>query len=68
MSLSSSVAVGPAEPAVVVRICNILGESVGPLTVTVESATHVPSSGVVVSKKPMTALAGDKSVAGHLTF
>lgn len=60
-SLASSVALTPSEPAIRVKICNVMGQSVGPLSVSVDAAVHVPTSGVVISRQPLAADPGDKT-------
>ena len=43
-----------------VRVCNLLGQSLGKLTVTADTARHVGDDAVVLSKKPLTASAADQ--------
>jgi oligosaccharyltransferase complex subunit delta (ribophorin II) len=60
LTLSSSVAVTSANPKVVLRLSNMFGETVGALSVHIDSATHLASSGVVLSRKQLTRVADDK--------
>jgi oligosaccharyltransferase complex subunit delta (ribophorin II) len=62
LSLATPIAVSSTHPTVRVRINDVMGKSVGALTVTVDKAVHLPTKGVVINKKPMTAVAGDNSL------
>ena len=62
-TLSSPVAVTPAAPKLIVKLGNVFGESVGALAVNIDSATHIASSGVVLTRKPLTKVANDAYVA-----
>lgn len=51
-----------------VRINDVMGKTVGPLTVTVDKAVHLPTKGVVINKKQMTTVAGDKYTVANVYF
>uniref|UniRef100_A0A914WBL8 Dolichyl-diphosphooligosaccharide--protein glycosyltransferase subunit 2 n=1 Tax=Plectus sambesii TaxID=2011161 RepID=A0A914WBL8_9BILA len=60
-TLGSPVAVNAGAPKVIVKLSNVFGETVGTLAVNVDSATHIPSSGVVLSRKHLAKVAGDNT-------
>ncbi|BFZ21356.1 hypothetical protein BsWGS_24394 [Bradybaena similaris] len=62
VSLASPVAVTQAEPSVKVHVTDLLGGSLGEMTVTAESARHLGDDAVVLSKKQFTPVASDKSL------
>eukprot|EP00105_Crassostrea_gigas_P035715 XP_019919863.1 PREDICTED: dolichyl-diphosphooligosaccharide--protein glycosyltransferase subunit 2 [Crassostrea gigas] len=55
ITLASPVAVTSSSPNVKVQVTNLLGGSIGSLTVTADSAKHISSEAIVLSKKPFTA-------------
>uniref|UniRef100_K1QHM2 Dolichyl-diphosphooligosaccharide--protein glycosyltransferase subunit 2 n=1 Tax=Magallana gigas TaxID=29159 RepID=K1QHM2_MAGGI len=54
ITLASPVAVTSSSPNVKVQVTNLLGGSIGSLTVTADSAKHISSEAIVLSKKPFT--------------
>ncbi|KAK3803364.1 hypothetical protein RRG08_006917 [Elysia crispata] len=62
VSLASPVAVTQADPAVKVRVTDLMGGSLGDLTVTADSARHLGDDAVVISKKQFTVAPSDKSL------
>ncbi|KAJ8321956.1 hypothetical protein KUTeg_000427 [Tegillarca granosa] len=62
VSLASPVAVSQGASNVQVRVTNLLGGSLGDLTVTADSARHLGDEAIVLSKKPFTAVKSDKSL------
>ncbi|GFN95846.1 dolichyl-diphosphooligosaccharide--protein glycosyltransferase subunit 2 [Plakobranchus ocellatus] len=62
VSLASPVAVTQADPAVKVRVTDLMGGSLGDLTITADSARHLGDDAVVISKKQFSAAASDKSL------
>ncbi|CAG5124850.1 unnamed protein product [Candidula unifasciata] len=62
VSRASPVAVTQAEPSVKVYVTDLLGGSLGEMTVTAESARHLGDDAVVLSKKQFTPVASDKSL------
>ncbi|VDN02311.1 unnamed protein product [Thelazia callipaeda] len=59
-SLASEMSIDTSKP-LVIRVSNVLGESVGPLSVTLDTATHTASKEVVASRKALKQLASDKT-------
>lgn len=55
ITLASPVAVTSSSPNVQIQVTNLLGGSIGSLTVTADSAKHISSEAIVLSKKPFTA-------------
>ncbi|XP_062570378.1 dolichyl-diphosphooligosaccharide--protein glycosyltransferase subunit 2-like [Saccostrea cucullata] len=55
ITLASPVAVTSSSPNVQIKVTNLLGGSIGSLTVTADSAKHISSEAIVLSKKPFTA-------------
>ncbi|XP_005100783.1 dolichyl-diphosphooligosaccharide--protein glycosyltransferase subunit 2 [Aplysia californica] len=62
VSLASPVAVTQADPSVKVRVTDLMGGSLGEMTVTAESARHLGDDAVVLSKKQFSVAASDKSL------
>lgn len=62
VTLASSVAVSQSEPVVKVRVTNLLGNDLGQLTVTADSARHLGDEAIVLSKKQLAASSADKSL------
>jgi len=62
VSLASPVAVTEVEPSVKVQVTDLMGGSLGDLTVTADSARHLGDDAVVLSKKQFTAAGADKSL------
>lgn len=62
VSLASSVSVSEKSPLVAVRVTDLLGNNLGKLTVTADTARHLGDDAVVLSKKPFTASASDASL------
>jgi len=62
VSLSSSVSVSAKSPVMQVRVCDVMGKSLGQLTVTADTARHIGDDAVVLSKKPFTVSSSDQSV------
>ncbi|EFO20200.2 hypothetical protein LOAG_08289 [Loa loa] len=59
-SLASSMSLLDTKP-LVIRVSNVLGESVGPLSVILDAATHIASKEVVVVRQQLKAVASDKT-------
>ncbi|XP_022292604.2 dolichyl-diphosphooligosaccharide--protein glycosyltransferase subunit 2-like [Crassostrea virginica] len=55
ITLASPVAVTSSSPNVQIQVTNLLGGSIGSVTVTADSAKHISSEAIVLSKKPFTA-------------
>jgi len=62
VSLASPVAVTQAMPAVKVQVTDLLGGSLGEMTVTADSARHLGDDAVVLSRKQFAPATGDKSM------
>ncbi|XP_002736461.1 dolichyl-diphosphooligosaccharide--protein glycosyltransferase subunit 2-like [Saccoglossus kowalevskii] len=62
VTLVSSVAVSGADPNVKVKVTNLMQGSLGKLSVTANSATHMEDDAVILSKKPFTASSTDPSL------
>ncbi|CAH1772561.1 unnamed protein product, partial [Owenia fusiformis] len=63
VTLASQVSVSDKNPTVQVRVTNLMGKSLGKLTVTADSAKNVgDNNAVVLSKKPFTASKSDDSL------
>jgi len=62
VSLASQVSVTAQNPTVQVRVSNLLGGSLGGLTVTADTARHVGDDAVVMSKTPFVASQADGSL------
>jgi len=62
VTLASPVAVSDAEPSVKVRVTDLLGGSLGDMSVTADSARHLGDDAVVLSKKQLSASSGDNSL------
>jgi oligosaccharyltransferase complex subunit delta (ribophorin II) len=62
VSLASSVSVSSKSPVVQVRVCNLLGKSLGKLTVTADTARHIGDEAVVLSKKAFAVSSADQSL------
>jgi len=62
VTLASQVSVSDKSPTVQIRVSNLLGTSLGKLTVTADTARHVGDDAVVLSKKAFTASAKDQSL------
>jgi len=62
VTLASPVTVSAKTPNVQVRVSNLLGKSLGKLTVMAETARHLGDDAVVLSKKPFVVSAGDPSL------
>ncbi|XP_041361484.1 dolichyl-diphosphooligosaccharide--protein glycosyltransferase subunit 2-like [Gigantopelta aegis] len=62
VTLASPVAVSQASPQIEVRVTNLMGGSLGTLTVTADSARHLGDEAIVLSKKPFKASSSDKSL------
>ncbi|GIY94134.1 dolichyl-diphosphooligosaccharide--protein glycosyltransferase subunit 2 [Caerostris extrusa] len=58
VTLASNSALSDENPNIQVRITNVLGASLGPLTVTVDSAKRLGDNAVVMSKKAFQAVKG----------
>ncbi|GFT97926.1 dolichyl-diphosphooligosaccharide--protein glycosyltransferase subunit 2 [Nephila pilipes] len=58
VTLASNSALSDENPNIQVRITNVLGESLGPLTVTADSAKRLEDGAVVLSKKPFQPVKG----------
>ncbi|CAC5388107.1 SWP1 [Mytilus coruscus] len=55
VTLASSVAVSQSMSTVQVRVSNLMGAPLGPLTVVADSAKHLRDDAIVLSKKPFSA-------------
>ncbi|XP_060077704.1 dolichyl-diphosphooligosaccharide--protein glycosyltransferase subunit 2-like isoform X2 [Ylistrum balloti] len=62
VTLASPVAVSQTSSVVQVRVTNLMGGSLGDLTVTADSARHLGDEAIVLSKKPFTASKTDSSL------
>jgi oligosaccharyltransferase complex subunit delta (ribophorin II) len=62
VTLASPTSVSANNPIVQVRVSNLVGKSVGKLTVTAETARHLGDDAVVLSKKPFAVSSADPSV------
>ncbi|XP_033726633.1 dolichyl-diphosphooligosaccharide--protein glycosyltransferase subunit 2-like [Pecten maximus] len=62
VTLASPVAVSQSSSVVQVRVTNLMGNSLGDLTVTADSARHIGDEAIVLSKKPFTASKTDSSL------
>jgi oligosaccharyltransferase complex subunit delta (ribophorin II) len=62
VTLASPVAVSTKSPSIQVRVSNLLGLSLGKLTVTAETARHLGDDAVVLSKKPFVVSLADPSL------
>lgn len=60
VTLASQTSVSLEQPRVQVRVTDVLGQSLGALTVTAETATRVGDEVVVLSKKKFEPVAGDR--------
>lgn len=45
----------------IIRVSNVLGESVGPLSVILDAATHVASKEIIVLRQQLKEVASDKT-------
>lgn len=63
-----SSALSPTNSVLTVRITNVLGASLGPLTVTADSATRIDDKKVIWTKKSLQPVQGDRSVTNHPYF
>ncbi|WAR18094.1 RPN2-like protein [Mya arenaria] len=59
VTLASPVSVSQSKPTVQVRVSNIMGGSLGKMTVTADSAKNLGDQSVVISKKPFKATSDD---------
>ena len=62
VSLASQVSVSDQYPIVQVRVSNLLGDSLGKVTVTADTARHLGDDAVVLSKKPFTPSTNDAAL------
>ncbi|XP_013402149.1 dolichyl-diphosphooligosaccharide--protein glycosyltransferase subunit 2 [Lingula anatina] len=62
VTLASPVAVSASSPKVKVRVSNLLGVSLGAMTVTADTGRNLGDDAVVLSKKQFTPAADDKAV------
>jgi len=62
VSLASSVSVSTKSSVVQVRACNLMGQSLGKLSVVADTARHVGDDAVVMSKKTLPVSASDESL------
>ncbi|KAM3729081.1 Dolichyl-diphosphooligosaccharide--protein glycosyltransferase subunit [Dirofilaria immitis] len=60
-SLVSSVTQLDVNKPLVIRVSNVLGESVGPLSVVLDSATHIASKEIASVRQPLKGVASDKT-------
>uniref|UniRef100_A0A0R3RPL2 Dolichyl-diphosphooligosaccharide--protein glycosyltransferase subunit 2 n=1 Tax=Elaeophora elaphi TaxID=1147741 RepID=A0A0R3RPL2_9BILA len=60
-SLVSSVSLLDADKPLIIRVSNVLGESVGPLSVTLDTATHIASKEIVIVRQQLKRVASDKT-------
>ncbi|VDK69742.1 unnamed protein product [Litomosoides sigmodontis] len=60
-SLASSISLLDEDKPLVIRVSNVLGESVGPLSVILDSATHVASKEIAVVGQQLKKVASDKT-------
>jgi oligosaccharyltransferase complex subunit delta (ribophorin II) len=63
VSLASQVSVSEKAPIVKVRVSDLLGQNLGKLSVTAETARHLGNDAVVLSKKAFVESKDDRSVA-----
>uniref|UniRef100_F1KX96 Dolichyl-diphosphooligosaccharide--protein glycosyltransferase subunit 2 n=1 Tax=Ascaris suum TaxID=6253 RepID=F1KX96_ASCSU len=59
ISLASNMAIMDASQPIQIRVSNVLGESVGELSVNIDSATHVATKEVVATRQPLMRVAAD---------
>ncbi|PVD32395.1 hypothetical protein C0Q70_07829 [Pomacea canaliculata] len=62
VSLASSVAVSQSEPVVKIRVTDLMGGNLGPVTVTADSARHLGDEAIIISKKQFTPSSSDVSL------
>ncbi|XP_064653150.1 dolichyl-diphosphooligosaccharide--protein glycosyltransferase subunit 2-like [Lineus longissimus] len=62
VTLASQVSISTKAPKVQVRVTNLLGSSLGKLTVTADSARHSGTDAVVLNKKQFTASSSDNTL------
>lgn len=62
VTLASSVSVSAKAPVVQVRVSNLMGKTLGKLSVTADTARHLGDDAVVLSKKPFIVSAADPSL------
>ncbi|KAK6168009.1 hypothetical protein SNE40_021919 [Patella caerulea] len=62
VTLASPVAVTQAEPLIQVRVTNLMGGSLGSLTVTADNAKNIGEGSIVLNKKPFVVNSKDKSL------
>lgn len=60
MTLASNSALSDENPNIQVRITNVLGASLGPLTVTADTVRKLNDDSVVFSKKPFQPVKGSE--------
>uniref|UniRef100_A0A8R1TSE8 Dolichyl-diphosphooligosaccharide--protein glycosyltransferase subunit 2 n=2 Tax=Onchocerca TaxID=6281 RepID=A0A8R1TSE8_ONCVO len=60
-SLASSASLLDTDKPLVIRVSNVLGESVGPLSVILDAATHIASKEIAIVQQPLKEVASDKT-------
>ncbi|KAL3989298.1 Oligosaccharyltransferase subunit Ribophorin II family protein [Acanthocheilonema viteae] len=60
-SLASSMSLLHADKPLVIRVSNVLGESVGPLSVILDAVTHVASKEIAVVRQQLKKVSSDKT-------
>ncbi|XP_076326377.1 oligosaccharide transferase delta subunit [Tachypleus tridentatus] len=61
VTVASNSALSTDSPVIRVRVTNVLGDSLGPLTVTADTATRLGDSAVIMSKKAFVPVQGDNT-------
>ncbi|GBL74610.1 hypothetical protein AVEN_245939-1, partial [Araneus ventricosus] len=68
VTLASNSALSDENPNIQVRITNVLGASLGPLTVTADNAKRLDDDAVVMSKKAFQPVKGSEYVSFYYYF